>query len=116
MLKKDNSDFVATKIEKTFDDEGNTQVADVKHLEDQFLLKKLQNTGGNIRKSKLLNKSIKKTLGKKDKFKKDRQIMAKQKFTHFVPREKPKKRIGTHTKSLNKSKKRTFKKYNRQGR
>ena len=57
---------------KTFDDEGNTQVADVKHLEDQFLLKKLQNTGGNIRKSKLLNKSIKKTLGKKDKFKKDR--------------------------------------------
>ena len=72
MLKKDNSDFVATKIEKTFDDEGNTQVADVKHMEDQFLLKKLQNTGGNIRKSKLLNKSIKKTLGKKDKFKKDR--------------------------------------------
>ena len=28
--------------------------------------------------------------------------MAKQKFTHFVPREKPKKRKGVHTKSLNK--------------
>jgi hypothetical protein len=29
--------------------------------------------------------------------------MAKQKFTHFVPRDKPKKRPGRHTKSLNKS-------------
>ena len=42
--------------------------------------------------------------------------MAQRKFTTFTPRDKPKKRIGTHTKSLNKSKKRTFKKYNRQGR
>ena len=32
--------------------------------------------------------------------------MAKQKFTHFVPREKPKKRKGVHRKSLNKSQKR----------
>jgi hypothetical protein len=31
--------------------------------------------------------------------------MAKQKFTHFVPRDKPKKRPGVHTKSLNKHKK-----------
>ena len=31
--------------------------------------------------------------------------MAKQKFTHFVPRDKPKKRRGIHTKSLNKHKK-----------
>jgi hypothetical protein len=32
--------------------------------------------------------------------------MAKQKFTHFVPREKPKKRKGVHKKSQNKSEKR----------
>ena len=32
--------------------------------------------------------------------------MAKQKFTHFVPREKPKKRKGVHKKSQNKSQKR----------
>ena len=31
--------------------------------------------------------------------------MAKQKFTHFTPREKPKKR-GLHKKSLNKNEKR----------
>ena len=42
--------------------------------------------------------------------------MAKRKFTNFVPRPKPKKRPGRHTKSLNKSKKRSYKKYNRQGR
>jgi len=40
--------------------------------------------------------------------------MAKQKFLHFVPREKPKKRKGIHVKSRNKGS--TFKKYNRQGR
>jgi hypothetical protein len=28
--------------------------------------------------------------------------MAKQKFTHFVPREKPRKRPGRHKKRLNK--------------
>jgi len=33
--------------------------------------------------------------------------MAKQKFTHFIPREKPKKRgPGQHKKSLNKNEKR----------
>jgi hypothetical protein len=42
--------------------------------------------------------------------------MAKQKFTHFVPRPKPKKRPGDHKKNKNKSEKRDFKKYNRQGR
>ncbi len=31
--------------------------------------------------------------------------MAKQKFTHFVPRDKPKKRPGVHKKSQNKSEK-----------
>ena len=31
--------------------------------------------------------------------------MAKQKFTHFIPRDKPKKHRGIHTKSLNKHKK-----------
>tara|TARA_B100001094_G_C17614242_1_gene522738 strand:- start:311 stop:448 length:138 start_codon:yes stop_codon:yes gene_type:complete len=33
--------------------------------------------------------------------------MAKQKFTHFIPRDKPKKRgPGAHKKSLNKNEKR----------
>ena len=40
--------------------------------------------------------------------------MAKQKFTDFLPREKPKKRPGRHTKSPNK--KYTRKKYRGQGR
>jgi len=42
--------------------------------------------------------------------------MAKQKFTHFVPREKPKKRPRRHKKNLSKGETRDFKKYNRQGR
>ena len=42
--------------------------------------------------------------------------MAKRKFTHFVPRDKPKKRPRRHTKKLNKHKKRDYKPYNRQGR
>ena len=35
--------------------------------------------------------------------------MAKQKFVHFVPRDKPKKRPGVHKKTLNKSEKRNKK-------
>ena len=42
--------------------------------------------------------------------------MARIKFTHFVPRDKPPKRPGTHKKRKNKSEKRQQKKYNRQGR
>jgi hypothetical protein len=45
--------------------------------------------------------------------------MAKQKFTHFVPRDKPKKRgPGQHKKRLNKAEKRQQKKtrYKGQGR
>ncbi len=42
--------------------------------------------------------------------------MARVKFTHFVPRDKPPKRPRRHKKSLNKSEKRSHKKYNRQGR
>ena len=44
--------------------------------------------------------------------------MAKQKFTHFVPRDKPKKRRGVHKKTLNKSEKRQKKltRYKGQGR
>jgi len=42
--------------------------------------------------------------------------MAKQKFTHYVPRPKPKKRPRIHKKRLNKNEKRCYKKYNRQGR
>ena len=45
--------------------------------------------------------------------------MAKQKFTHFIPREKPKKRgPGAHKKSKNKSEKRQQKltRYKGQGR
>ena len=42
--------------------------------------------------------------------------MARQKFVHFVPRPKPRKRPGRHTKNLNKKKKIYYKKYTRQGR
>ena len=44
--------------------------------------------------------------------------MARVKFTHFVPRDKPKKRPGVHKKSLNKSEKRNKKltRYKCQGR
>ena len=42
--------------------------------------------------------------------------MAKRKFIHFVPRPKPRKRPRRHKKSLSKSEKRSYKKYNRQGR
>ena len=42
--------------------------------------------------------------------------MAKQKFVHFEPRQKPRKRIRTHKKRLNKNEKRSYKPYNRQGR
>ena len=65
MLKKENDDFVATKAEKTFDDDGNIQVAKVIKIDDKLLLKKLEDTGGNIRKSKLLNKRIFDTVGRK---------------------------------------------------
>jgi len=41
--------------------------------------------------------------------------MAK-KFKAFVQRDKPKKRPRRHKKTLNKSEKRSYKKYNRQGR
>jgi hypothetical protein len=37
--------------------------------------------------------------------------MAKQKFTHFVPRAKPRKRPGRHKKRLNKHEKRQQKDY-----
>jgi hypothetical protein len=42
--------------------------------------------------------------------------MAKKSFKFFTPRPKPKKRPRVHKKSKNKSEKRSFKKYNRQGR
>lgn len=42
--------------------------------------------------------------------------MAKQNFKEFHPRPKPKKRIRVHKKSKSKSEKRSYKKYNRQGR
>jgi hypothetical protein len=42
--------------------------------------------------------------------------MAKKKFTTFVERQKPKKRVRVHKKSKSKDEKRMFKKYNRQGR
>ena len=42
--------------------------------------------------------------------------MAKQKFINFISRPKPKKRIRVHKKRKNKNEKRSFKKYNRQGR
>jgi len=42
--------------------------------------------------------------------------MAKIKFKNFTKRDKPPKRPRVHKKSKNKSEKRSFKKYNRQGR
>ena len=39
-----------------------------------------------------------------------------RKFKDFVPRPKPKKRPRVHKKNKNKQAKRSFKKYNRQGR
>ena len=39
-----------------------------------------------------------------------------RKFKDFVPRPKPKKRPRVHKKNKNKKEKRSFKKYNRQGR
>jgi len=42
--------------------------------------------------------------------------MAKQKFVHYVPRPKTKKRPGRHKKRLNKNEKRSYKRYNKQGR
>jgi len=42
--------------------------------------------------------------------------MAKQNFSNYIPRDKPPKRRGRHSKSPNKCKFRSIKKYNRQGR
>jgi len=42
--------------------------------------------------------------------------MARIKFTSFTPRDKPPKRPRVHKKRKNKSEKRSFKPYNRQGR
>jgi hypothetical protein len=70
MSKNRDDDFVATKAEKTFNDDGETiEVAEVIKIDDKLLLKKLQDTGGNIRKSKLKNKKMSDVLGKR-KFKK----------------------------------------------
>jgi len=69
-----NDDFVATKAEKTFNDEGETiEVAEVIKIDDKLLLKKLQDSGGSIRKSKLKNKKMSDVLGKSKfrKYKKD---------------------------------------------
>mgnify|MGYP003634316094 FL=1 len=73
MSKKEDNDFVATKAEKTFDDDGNIQVAEVIKIDDKLLLKKLQDSGGSIRKSKLKNKKMSDVLGKSkfNKYKKD---------------------------------------------
>jgi hypothetical protein len=69
MSKNRDDDFVATKAEKTFDDDGNIQVAEVIKIDDKLLLKKLQDSGGSIRKSKLNKKKMSDVLGKR-KFKK----------------------------------------------
>ena len=42
--------------------------------------------------------------------------MAKIKFTNLTPRDKPPKRPRRHKKNLSKGEKRSYKKYNRQGR
>jgi len=69
MSKNRDDDFVATKAEKTFNDEGETiEVADAKiiKIDDKLLLKKLQDKGGNIAKSSLKNKKMSDVLSKKD--------------------------------------------------
>ena len=69
MSRKENDDFIATKEEKSFDDDGNTVVATgpkVIELGPKILLKKLQDSGGNIRKSSLAKKKISDVLSKKD--------------------------------------------------
>ena len=74
MSRKEDNDFVATKAEKTFNDEGETiEVAEVIKIDDKLLLKKLQDSGGSIRKSKLKNKKMSDVLGKSkfNKYKKD---------------------------------------------
>ena len=74
MSRKENDDFVATKAEKTFNDDGETiEVAEVIKIDDKLLLKKLQDKGGNIAKSKLKNKKMSDVLGKSkfNKYKKD---------------------------------------------
>jgi len=52
----------------------NIKVAKVITITDKLLLKKLQSTGGSIRKSKLLNKPIRSTMTNKDwlKYKKNK--------------------------------------------
>ena len=42
--------------------------------------------------------------------------MARVNFKNFTPRPKPRKRQGRHKKRLNKSEKRSYKKYRKQGR
>ena len=42
--------------------------------------------------------------------------MARISFKFFTPRDKPRKRPGKHKKRLNKNEKRSYKKYNQQGR
>ena len=66
---KSNDDYVATKDEQTFNDEGETiKVADAKviKLGPKILLKKLQDEGGNIAKSSLKDKKMSDVLSKKD--------------------------------------------------
>ena len=52
----------------------NIKVAKVITITDKLLLKKLQSTGGSIRKSKLVNKPIRSTMTNKDwlKYKKNK--------------------------------------------
>ena len=52
----------------------NIKVAKVITITDKLLLKKLQSTGGSIRKSKLMNKPIRSTMTNKDwlKYKKNK--------------------------------------------
>ena len=44
MSRKENDDFVATKAEKTFDDEGNIQVADLpkSKMKDEIKVKQIK--------------------------------------------------------------------------
>ena len=62
MSRKENDDFVATKAEKTFDDDGNTIVADKKTTLDSVLAGSGKKSTGLIRAEKGKPFNIKKIL------------------------------------------------------
>ena len=84
---------------------NNTKVAKVITITDKLLLKKLQREGGNIRKSKLKNKKIFDTLGKKEfnKYKK-RVYIGGESIKKVFPNDYPIKKLDLFRKLIKKNK------------